>query len=324
MMELVAALPDQLRWAASVDPPPMDPATTALVAGMGGSGISGDVASVIAAAEGRRVTVHKSYGLPGWAESETLIAVSHSGNTEETIAAFEAARRAGMATGSVSTGGRLAAAAAEAGAPHLTIPDSPQPRAAFGHLAGAVLRLLERAGVLGPQSAALLEAAEVVEELLAGPGKDVADRVADAALGRLVVVYGADGLGAVAAGRWKTQINENAKTPAYWATLPEANHNEIVGWTARPGLAASAIAAVFLEDPDDHPRVRLRSRLTRELMDGVVPVAGVVQSHGSGTLARLMSLAVIGDLVSVRLAEAAGVDPVPVDVIEELKRRLAE
>jgi glucose/mannose-6-phosphate isomerase len=326
MSDLVATLPEQLRWAAEVGVPEMAPAESAIVAGMGGSGIAGDVAAVVADSEGRRVTVHKSYGLPGWARpgTELMVAVSHSGNTEETLDAFSAAGEAGLARAAVSVGGQLAAAASEAGVEHLAIPDSPQPRAAFGRLAGGVLRLLESAGVVASQRKGLLEAADVVEDMLSGPAHEAADRIAMRLDRRVTVAYGGSGLGAVAASRWKTQINENSKAPAYWAVLPEANHNEIVGWTAYPDLAASAIAAVFLDDAGEHDRTRLRGRATRDLMEDLVPVAGIVESRGKGVLARLFSLSVIGDLVSVRLAELAGVDPVPVDVIEDLKKRLTE
>jgi glucose/mannose-6-phosphate isomerase len=326
MSALVDTLPEQLRWAADAEVPAVAGSDTAVVAGMGGSGIAGDFAAVVAAAEGRRVTVHKSYGLPPWAAAATplVVAVSHSGNTEETLSAFAAARGAGLVTAALSVGGDLAREAARMGSPHMRVPDSPQPRAALGHLTGGVLRMLESAGVLSSQREGLIEAADVVEAMLAGSARDEANRIAEALLGRVVVAYGGEGLGAVAASRWKTQINENSKAPAYWAVLPEANHNEIVGWSAHPRLSASALGAVFLEDSGDHPRVRLRSRVTRDLMTDVVPVAGVVESRGTSALARLMSLSVIGDLVSVRLAELAGVDPVPVAVIEHLKQRLAE
>ncbi|HEY5652595.1 MAG TPA: SIS domain-containing protein, partial [Acidimicrobiia bacterium] len=123
---------------------------------------------------------------------------------------------------------------------------------------------------------------------------------------------------------WKTQINENGKAPAYWSSLPELDHNEIVGWTAHPGLGRDSIAVVFLRDSADHPRTALRATLTRDLIAPVVEVAGEVSSSGSSVLARLFSLAVVGDLVSVGLAERSGSDPVPVAIIEDLKRRLTE
>lgn len=323
MRDLIGQLPEQLRWAAEIAPPEMPFAEEGLIAGMGGSGVAGDVAAVFAEAGGRRVSVHKSYGLPGWATSSRalVVAVSHSGNTEETRSALEAAIVAGLPTGSTSTGGALAEMAEEYGISHLEIPAGPQPRAAIGFLSGAVLRMLEASGVVGGTATALQEAAAVVEDLLGGEAQREADTIASGLEGRIAVVYGGTGIAATAAGRWKTQINENSKAPAYWSALPELDHNEVVGWTAHPELGRDSVGVVFLSDSGDHDRVTRRAELTRGLMDGVA-VAGEVASRGEGVLARLFSLIVIGDLVSVALAERSGVDPMPVDVIEELKKEL--
>jgi glucose/mannose-6-phosphate isomerase len=325
MRELIGQLPEQLRWAVEADLPVMPFADEGLVVGMGGSGVAGDIAAAFAEAAGRRVSVHKSYGLPGWAASSRslVVAVSHSGNTEETRSAVDASIGAGLPISATSTGGGLAEMAAEYGIPHLMIPAGPQPRAAVGYLAGAVLRMLEASGVVGAAATALLEAADVVEGLLKGEAQEQAREIASGLTGRVAVVYGGTGLPATAAGRWKTQINENSKAPAYWSALPELDHNELVGWTAHPALAKDAVGVVFLSDGEDHERIARRAQLTRELMGGVA-VAGEVKSRGEGVLARLFSLIVIGDLVSVELADLAGVDPMPVDVIEQLKKRLAE
>lgn len=325
MRALIDELPAQLRWAAAVEVPAVPTADEALVLGMGGSGFAGDVAAALAAEQGRRVGVHKGYGVPGWAgpARPLAVAVSHSGNTEETLSAFAAAGASGLPLAAAATGGRLAEEAAARGVPFLTIPPGPQPRAAAGYLAGSVLRLLESAGVVAGTAAALEESADVVESLLAGPAHEAAGAIAAALEGRIAVVYGSGPLTAAAAGRWKTQINENAKSPAWWSLLPELDHNEIVGWSAHPDLVADAVGVVFLHDPDEHPRVAVRADLTAELMAGV-RIAGRVEARGAGTLARLFSLVVVGDLVSVALAEAAGVDPMPVEVIEDLKRRLAQ
>lgn len=325
MRALIADLPHQLRWAAATPPPEMPFEKDALVAGMGGSGFAGDVASVYAAAKGYRVSVHKSYGLPGWAQSvrPLVIGVSHSGNTEETLSAVRATIPDGLSVAATATGGQMKELCEEHGIPFFAIPDGPQPRAAAGYLSGAVLRMLERSGVIGTTTADLEEAARVVEELLKGEAQSEADRIAESLQGRATIVYGGSGVGTAAAGRWKTQINENGKAPAWWSAFPELDHNEIVGWTAFPDVSRDAVAVVMLHDRDDHPRIAQRARLTAELMEGV-PVVGDVVSRGDGVLARLFSLVVIGDLVSVSLAEKAGVDPVPVDVIEDLKRRLAD
>ena len=325
MRDLIATLPAQLRWAADLQPPPVPHAAHgAIVAGMGGSGIAGDVAAVVAEAESKRVIVHKSYGLLRWVGTDLVVAVSHSGNTEETLSAARAAVALGAPWVAVSTGGGLRRAAEENGAACLDVPFSPQPRAAFGYLAGGVLRVLEAAGVIGAQSGALREAADVVEAALAGPAHEAAEAIADGLSGRVAVVYGGSGPAAVAANRWKTQINENAKAPAYWSSLPELDHNEIVGWSGHPDLGRSSIGIVFLHDAGDHPRVALRAALTSQLIGPLVGLAGEVSSRGSSVLARLFSLTIVGDLVSVTLAERAGVDPEPVAVIEALKKRLAE
>ena len=326
MRELIEGLPDQLRWAARTDVPEVPAATEALVSGMGGSGIAGTIASVIAEHAGRRVSVHKSYGIPGWAAGHRplVVAVSHSGNTEETLSAVDAAAGAGLDIAAVTTGGTLASRAADAGWAVLLPETGPQPRAAVGNLAGGTLRVLEAAGILPPQSADLEEAADVVEMLIGGVGPALAADLADALAGRIAVIYGGSGIGEVAASRWKTQINENGKAPAYWSVLPELDHNEIVGWTAWPEVSAAAVGIVWLHDSGDHPRVALRSRITRELIEDGTGIAGEVVSTGSGPLARLFSLMVIGDLVSVAIAERAGADPMPVAVIEDLKKRLAQ
>jgi glucose/mannose-6-phosphate isomerase len=124
--------------------------------------------------------------------------------------------------------------------------------------------------------------------------------------------------------RWKTQINENAKTPAWWSVLPELDHNEIVGWEAMPSLTSQYLGVVALTDVTDHPRVRDRLAHSRALTENAVPWVAEVAAEGDTALARLMSLVVVGDLVSLMLAETAGVDPVPVDTIEKLKKLLIE
>ncbi|MBU1226257.1 MAG: bifunctional phosphoglucose/phosphomannose isomerase [Actinobacteria bacterium] len=328
MAGLIAELPDQLRWAAGLTPPEVAAADEILVAGMGGSGIAGDIAGAVADASGGRIGVHKSYGLPGWAARSRplLVAVSHSGNTEETLSSVAAAVEAGLAPAVVTTGGRLGELASDGGWPMIVAPSGPQPRAAVGYLAGATLRLAEAAGVVPPLSADLAEAADVVEMLIGGgvgPGVALAEDLAEGLEGRVAVIYGGHGPAAVAANRWKCQINENGKAPAYWSVLPELDHNEIVGWEAYPKLT-DRIGIVTLFDRDAHPRVALRAGLTAALVGDRVGIVGEVESQGESLVARLFSLIVIGDLLSVAIAERAGMDPMPVDVIQSLKQRLAE
>lgn len=328
MRQLIAGLPAQLRWAAGLEPPRVAAAEEALVLGMGGSAFAGSVAALVAEGAGRRVAVHRSYGIPAWAAAARplVVAVSHSGGTEETLDGVEAARAAGLLLAVVTAGGRLAKRAAEDGYPVVAIEAPPPPRSAVGCLAGAVLRIFESAGLVPPQSAGLREAAEVVERLVGGgegPAVALAEDLAGALDHRVAVVYGAEGVGALAAYRWKTQINENGKAIAYCSVLPELDHNEIEAWSTYPGISRDRIGVVWLRDPTDDPRLARRADVTRDLLAGRVGTVGEVHAQGEGILARLFSLVVVGDLLSVALAERAGVDPMTVEVIASLKDRLA-
>jgi glucose/mannose-6-phosphate isomerase len=325
MESMIESLPDQYRWAAGLRVPEVPGATSAIVCGMGGSGISGDVAAAIADGP---VLVHKDYGLPSWAPSlpePILVAVSYSGNTEETLSAVESARAAGLPVAAVSSGGQLSEIAADEGWPLIQVPGGLQPRAAFGYLAGAVVRLLEGAGLA--HDVGLDEAAAVAGTLLGkhldGPGRRLADDLAEGLAGKVTVVLGS-GLTAVAAARWKTQINENAKSPAFVSVLPEADHNEVEGWTTLGSALRRTVGLVMLRDENEHGRVRARFEPTAQLLGEGASVVGEVWAQGSSRLARLTSLTAIGDLVSLRLARTAGIDPVAVDAIQQLKQTLGE
>jgi glucose/mannose-6-phosphate isomerase len=323
MESMIATLPTQYRWASELTIPEIPEAKSIVVCGMGGSGIGGDVVAAIA--EGP-VFVNKDYGLPGWVEAlptPLVVAVSYSGNTEETLSAVEAAHDWGVPVVVVSSGGLLSDQAASEGWPLVTVPGGLQPRAAFGYLGGAVLRLVERAGLLSETG--LSEAATVTGELLGtdldGPGRHLADDLADGLAGKLTVIAAA-GITSVAAYRWKTQINENAKSPAFVTRLPEGDHNEIEGWSTLPMIRT--VGVVLLRDPSERPRVAARFGPTARLVSEGATVVGEVWAQGSSPFARIASLAVVGDLVSLRLARNAGIDPIEVEAIERFKKTLGE
>jgi glucose/mannose-6-phosphate isomerase len=153
--------------------------------------------------------------------------------------------------------------------------------------------------------------------------RDVSELAADLE-GHMVGVYGSEGLVAPAAQRWKTQINENAKWPAWWSLFPELDHNEVVSWSSLSHVTRDRVALVALRDRDEGSRVAARVRITASVVDGDVNWVGEVWSRGEHPLERIVSLAVMGDLVSLELARLAGVDPVPVEAIDQLKQKLAE
>jgi glucose/mannose-6-phosphate isomerase len=329
MLEMIRTLGDQLRWAGECDIPDLGVRSEVLVAGMGGSGIAGDYGVAVAARSEARVVVHKGYApLPGWAirARPTVVAISYSGNTEETIDLVGAASDAGLPIVAVTTGGRLAALAADAGWPTIQVPSGHQPRAAVGYLVGVMARILARLGVVADQTGALSEAAGLVDDATA-EGSDywvTATSLARSLAGRISIIYGGGPISGTVAQRWKTQINENAKMPAWWSVLPELDHNELVGWETLPSLTRESLGIVTLTDRFDHPRVRARIDHSSALTGFAVPWLGEVASTGRSELARLMTLTACGDLVSWMLAEESGVDPVPVATIEKLKQLLVK
>jgi glucose/mannose-6-phosphate isomerase len=298
-----------------------------VVCGMGGSGIAGDVVRSLVAGPARvPVLSVKGYDLPGFCGPQTLVvAVSYSGDTEETVAACDAAAARGSAVVSVSTGGALAELAKSRAAAHVRVPsDVEMPRAAVGYLAGATLGVVQTA--TGTPSAAEVEgAASLLDELAArlGPDSPVADNEAkQLALwlaGRSPVVWGSEGLAEAAALRWKNQLNENAKVPASCSTLPELDHNEVEGW----GPASGALwGLIVLRHGGEHPRIEARVDATLEAVSGSGLKHRQVWAEGSTPPEALFSLLMKADFTTVYLAVLRGVDPSPVPILAGLKERL--
>ena len=324
MLDQIRTMGDQLRWAAEVEPPHIGTFSEVLYAGMGGSGIAGDYAASIAAPAGTRVAVHKGYSpIPAWSirVRPLLIAASYSGNTEETLDMVTSGWESGLPVATVTTGGRLAELSDQHKWGTITVPVGLQPRAAAGYMIGAAVRLLEGAMSIDDHRLAFLEAADLADEMTTeGSGAWAqAEEIAAGLERRIPIIYGGGPVSSVVAQRWKTQINENAKVPAWYSELPELDHNEIVGWETMPAMTRENVAVVVLTDESDHDRVRARVSHTRELTKDAVPWVGEVASRGTARLARLISLTVVGDLVSWMLADRLGVDPTPVATIEKLK-----
>jgi glucose/mannose-6-phosphate isomerase len=327
----ILALPEHLRdalWRVeSANLEPHDAPGGFIVAGMGGSAVGGLLArAALGDRASRPIAVARGYGLPAWTTPDaTVLCASYSGNTEETLAAYEAAGALGARRIVATTGGKLAAAAREDGVPVIPLPGAFQPRAAVGY---ALVVALEVAALCGAGESLRSEIDVVAahsEALVAEWGPDgaedsLAKQVARGIHGTIPVIAGAD-LTTPVAYRWKTQLNENAKVPAFWNELPELDHNEIVGWSGAAELGR--FSAIFLDDSDLHPRVRQRIELTRGLISGSAASTFRIESRGETALERLVSLVLLGDLVSLYVAILRGIDPSPVETIERLKTTLA-
>ncbi|MGH9028705.1 MAG: SIS domain-containing protein, partial [Acidimicrobiales bacterium] len=268
------------------------------------------------------------YDLPDFVGPGSLVfALSFSGDTEETVEAAGEAATAGASLVTVTGGGELARLAEEWGAPVVPVPDGiPQPRAALGAMAVPLLVVLEEIGLFpGATQWVALAVDQLMrrrDELVRGGS--VAEEVASRIGRTLPLVYGAHTLGATAALRWKTQINENAKSPAFWNVVPELCHNEIVGWGQHGDVTRQLMTLVNLRHDAEHPQVVRRIAFVTEMMREVVADVVEVRAHGEGDLAQLFDLVLVGDFVSLYLAAREGIDPGPVPVLDDLKRRMAE
>jgi glucose/mannose-6-phosphate isomerase len=332
MWSLAAGLPEQIvagldAGRAIGDLPHGDRIDSVAVLGMGGSGIAGDV--LAAAARGTcpvPVVPVKSYELPRWVGPRSLVfSVSCSGQTEETLAATESALAAGASLVAVTGGGELARLAGEHGVPVVPVPTTiPQPRAAIGAMAVPLLVIADRLGLLPgaqDQLAASFDHLARRRDQLVGPdspAREVARRI-----GRTIpLIHGAQGLASVAASRWKTQVNENAKAPAFWSVQPELCHNEIAGWAQYGDMTRQVLTAIELRTADEHPQVARRFAWVSELLLEVLAAVVTVWAQGDSPIARFFDLVLMGDFVSLHLADREGIDPGPVPVLQDLKRHL--
>ena len=333
MFELAAGLPEQVEAAArrARGLTGRHPAGVkqVVVIGMGGSGLTGDLVAAIAApALDVPVVVVKTYECPAFVDAGSLVfAVSASGDTEETLQAASEAAAAGAAMVVITGGGRLAELAAVWNAPVVAVPAGiPQPRAAIGAMAIPPLVVLAEMGLYPDGGHWIDEAVSQLKQRrdeLAGGGDSSAAATVARRIGRTMpLIHGGGAVGAAAAQRWKTQVNENAKAPAFWSAQPELCHNEVCGWGQHGDVTRQVVTVVALRHDGEHPQVGRRFDLVAELLGEVVADVLEVRAQGEGNLAQLFDLILFGDYVSLWMAAQAGIDPGPVPILTELKGRL--
>jgi glucose/mannose-6-phosphate isomerase len=333
MLARIKELPAQCKqaWQTAMDlflPPDYKNVNKVVVLGMGGSAIGGDLVRTLVQAEaGIPIIVHRDYGLPAYVDEKTLlIASSYSGNTEETLSGFEPALKIKAKKLAITSGGKLEKMAEANHIPLFKIEYKAQPRAALGFSFIPTLGIMQKLGFIKDKSEDVAEAVQVLEKLSLkldekspvknNPAKQLAQRL----YGYLPVVYGA-GIAAEAAHRWKTQLNENGKTWAFYEVFPELNHNATVGFTL-PKEIASKIRVVLLRSPTFNARIKLRYDVTCELLKQSGVGYDFVDGEGKSPLAQMASLVSFGDYVSYYLALLYQVDPTPVKFISYLKERL--
>lgn len=330
MLDIVEAAPRQwaraLTIARAAEIPGPRPRSI-VVAGMGGSGVAGDVAALVAS-ERADLPVLAVHGerLPAYVGAEDLVVlVSHSGGTEETVACAHQAVRRGARLVAVTSGGALGAVVSDAGGTVVPVTSDAPPRASMALLTVPVLAVLERVGGLVGALDACGEIPALLEPLVArwraGDGDDPEPvRMARALGDRLPVFLGVDPISAVVATRARNQVAENAERPAVAAELPEADHNQLVGW-AGAGTGGRC-DLVLLRPAEERAATGRRVAATVDLArDGFAEVHEHRLAE-DGVLGQIAAGFLFVDLLSVHLALLGGVDPTPIHAIDELKRRL--
>jgi len=332
MYDLVAGFPGQMEAARAIGAefaPAIAPAPAQQIAvcGMGGSAIGGDLARSFLGSRLRAPLLSvRDYAAPAYLRDGSFVLLSsYSGNTGETLSAFESLRGGASTFVAVTSGGEMEKRCREAGIPVCNIPGGMPPRSAIGYSLFPSLAILRAAGMADYDDAELEEAQAAVAARCAEYAIESPDNramhIAQALHGKLPLVYAGPGLFEAVARRWACQINENSKSLAHWAVFTELCHNEIVGYEALPDLRANSVV-VSLEDEDDHELTRRQTDVGIGIMEPLC--AEVIRiREGGGRLARMLSAMILGDFVSVYLAYLGGVDPTPVKNIDRLKSQLS-
>jgi len=332
MLDAARSLPDQVdaaaRTAAALTAPSELGAVSSVL--LAASGDDATVARAVAALATTTcrvpLVVREGGELPGFVGPDTLVvAVSWSGAEPDTLAvAREAVTRGARLL--VVGGGALAALAADHGAAHLDVgADLPAARAAVAPAVVGLLSALAHVGLVDP---ALVPVEAVVEQLrrrldeLAGAA-DPAARLARSVGRTLPIVYGAGPLGSVAAGHWKSRGNQDPKVPAFANSVPALLHDEVAGWAQHGDVTRQVFSVVMLRHDHEHPDDARAMDLVAELCEEVGAGGHEVRAAGKGPLAQLLDLLLVGDVTALRMAEAAGVDPGPVPILDDLARTLA-
>lgn len=331
---LVEAFPEQclrtLEIVRGADLPDALPGVTSVVlTGLGGSAAGGDFAKGLFDAQSSvPFQVNRDYHLPHWVGPSTLVfATSYSGNTEETLAAYDEAKSRGATVVAVTSGGQLAEKAKADGFTCVTVPGGQPPRTALGYMLVPVVFTSDKLGLLPRQDyegvvATLFEARDRFGLDRPTTGNE-AKLLAEKLSGKVGLLYAAGAWQAGVANRWKGQINENAKEMVFTHVFPELCHNEILGWEGSGEQGVDAWVTVLMLGGDESPRMLARIAATFELIEGKTSFAKA-SGFGESLLARMLSLAHFGDYVSVYMAALAGRDPAAMVAIDRLKAELAK
>jgi glucose/mannose-6-phosphate isomerase len=312
-------VPDELKFVKNI-----------IITGLGGSAIGADLLRSYLRYEIKiPLLVNRNYFLPAFADNNTLVIISsYSGNTEETLSAYDDAKSKGCKILCISSGGKLSVMAESDGYLLIKIPEGYQPRCALGFSFIPLLMLLAKLGFvkerdsdIGGLASYIIKKSELYTTL--NENLNPAIKLAHHLEGKIPVIYSSEDLLDIVNLRWRGQISENAKSLAFGNYLPEMNHNEIVGWQENSEFLRY-FAAIFLTDNEDNPRVLKRIEITKQLIEPYRGIEIDVSAEGNTRLERLFDLIYLGDWISFYLAILYKINPTPVEKINILKNKLTE
>ena len=299
-----------------------------LIVGMGGSGVAGDVLKLVLNETTQiNVDVRKAYGIPEVIANRRpkCLFISYSGNTEETVEAVNDAIKYKLDWSVISSGGKLLELAIEHKRPFVKVPSGLQPRAAFGLMTKAVLHFVS-SDRDGKYLEMCNQAGEYLNETLANQSENKlllqALEISKEISTKTSVIYGGTPLTYLVAQRWKTQINENAKSKAFVGYMPEVHHNEILSWEANKGDSKNNYQLLFLRSSKENSQISKRFELTKEIIGDNVDISEIENISSKNIVSNLFHLTLIGDLVSVYMATNLNIDPYDITAIEKLKKLL--
>ena len=296
-----------------------------LIMGMGGSGVAGDVMKVLSnEISDKNIIVRKDYSIPKQIINlrPLCLFISYSGNTEETLSGIADAIENNLDWMVISSGGKLIDIAKKQNKVFIQLPSGLQPRAAFGYLTLAISKILDLSDGSNFVSQ-LKEISNYLETLSKLNDESEINKlsleISESINNKTVVLYAGTDMSKVVSYRWKTQINENSKSKAFIGDLPEVHHNEILSWDADKDGSKNNFIVILLRDKNEHTQIQKRFEFTKDLIGEKVRVLEVKLDNQENTLKTLLELVLLGDLVSLNLANKLSIDPENIETIEKLK-----
>lgn len=334
MFELIYQFPDHCMEAANITKDVIskiqfENVLNVVITGMGGSAIGGDLVRMLATEKSPiPIIVNRDYKMPGFVTDKTLvIASSYSGNTEETLAAYEEAKAKRAKIIVLTTGGKLKEKAELDNVPAIIVPVGLPPRAALGFSLFPILMLCQSLGIEIEGASDIEKPINLAKKLRDNycpkvlekdnPAKQLARKL----FSKIPVIYGTSNLTDVVCARWKGQMNENAKHPAFFNVFPELDHNEIMGYEGDKSLL-NMLEIVILRSPRESERMKKRIEITRDILKEKVAGVTEIWPQGEYALEHTISHIILGDYTSAYLAILNNKDPKEIDFIDKLKERM--